>query len=259
MARRPATWQEMVEDASATLCREGLNEDLAADVCHRMVVAFQQQDSVLARLRVRMRRQATFLLVVIGLLTGVCGFWWVRYGRVEAKAKAIAYRILIERAATVQKTNVAALNLCLKSLVEWIDEVRAAEWMDPQAKDIRIMNLQSIGEVLMANLQATKQALKHSEEILAHPPERIDEASVLIDPITGRRYVLNNTPGIHIDEGLLKQALTDEGMLAGLMAQARAYSVANRGALPANGKFTIDPMLADATGVGFKAGQNAKH
>lgn len=247
----------MTSHADAVLTELGsrlerpLDDGQKAEIIQLVDDAVRAAEGAVARERRARIIQIRFLLGLLMAMGLVLGFWWLRYGKVEAKAKAIVWRVLNERGAAVARTAHQADRVMLQQIVEWMKEVRDTPGQDPVAQDIRFRNLATIGDMVQRHKRALEITIKNSEDAARETPERIDMATWVRDPFSGRKFVLNATDA-RIDQDLLGQLLRDENMQGGIMAQALAYSLKNSGQLPPSGRLEMDPEFQAATGLYFR-------
>ena len=273
----PRYWGKAIERVSVALIRsadrraggEGSGESSQADALKAEAQAeaadleraeiifdlertFRAQDEAITRQVRRAQLQMNVLQSIIVVLMMVCSFFWWQFGRVESKAKLIAMRMILQRSEVTFRTSRYTMDRCLQIITGWMKGVAESD-APPEVKAIQIENLKAAGNLLQMNAlgYAENQEHIHAALVDLSTKTRIDTGTVMVDAITGKTFVLNDTPGVQIDEKQFQEAMKDPHMFGGLMASARLYSCENKGALPDRNLFDLDPNISAATGVAY--------
>lgn len=208
------------------------------------------EQAEVVKLEKKRKWQVSAMMWTAATFFGLSTFLYFRFDQVEAIAAAKVYQMIgIDKPRVGHKTAIVAHEMCLKQITDWIRELREAKGISEEERSIMIDNMAAIGEVLQTGLETNRQAL--AKVLSQKKYDKIDPRTRLEDPMTGQIYSLT-TPGGDIDEDLLKKMLMDKTLLAGLMAKAKAYSLASRGELGEGGAVSIRPAIAEATGARFR-------
>jgi len=206
------------------MLEKDIPDDVRMEVLSRVDKAFSEEAAARSKERWRLTFQRTFLQVILLVTLTLLGTVWIRVIKVERVAMAKAYNILLQRLGIASETGLAAMDMALHQVGEWVKDVQGDKEASGQEKQLRLENLKRVGDALK-NFRATYEAgYKEAKESAAKIPDEISPLTVVRDPITKMDLPLNATMGGVVDQKALKSFLSSQEWLVALLLTAKEAS-----------------------------------
>lgn len=246
----------LLERLRDLLVERNVDDELRVQVLNMVDKEMSSLGSAQAKVAWRLKFQRSALQVALSLCLLIIGLGWYRLTQMRGYSLAIAYKVLVQRFALVSQFGVTAMDLCLKQITIWMNDVVNDKDATPNEREIRIENLKRIGDALKGHRATYQSGADEANRIQI--PERIDALTVVKDPFTRQVLPLNLTPGASLDPKAVQRFMDDQPWIMGMMLAAKEGSApGTKARIPKydsrNDEFVLDVDAMAAAGVKMKS------